>query len=168
MDKTLQVQAQIRQNAEGISSALSEMSKWEKQMKIKDKKILEGASTKGSRPIRSGAGTVPIKSISPSQNTGVTDNRQVPSSSAFDSALTPSSIVNKFTGDNNAVVHLDSAVPKARGVFLNRDPEEAERERGNTEFKAGNFTAAVKSYTKCLGLKVRRNLSDFNWFNYLF
>lgn len=155
MDKTLQVQAQIRQNAEGISSALSEMSKWEKQMKIKDKKILEGASVKGLRPVRSGVGTVPVKSISGAVN----DNRHVPSS-AFDSALTPSSIVNKFTGDNHPAAQLSSTVPKARGVFLDRDPEEVERERGNAEFKAGNFTAAVKSYTKCLGLKVRRELGD--------
>ncbi len=48
-------------------------------------------------------------------------------------------------------------VPRALGVFKDKDAEEAERERGNLEFKNGNFTAAVKAYTKCLGLKVRRH-----------
>lgn len=45
------------------------------------------------------------------------------------------------------------SVPAARGQYQARDLEETERERGNAEFKAGNFTAAVKCYTKCLGLK---------------
>jgi hypothetical protein len=45
-------------------------------------------------------------------------------------------------------------VPRARGVPSGKDTETVEREKGNEEFQAGNFTAAVKSYTKCLGLKV--------------
>jgi hypothetical protein len=40
------------------------------------------------------------------------------------------------------------------GIASTKDAETAERERGNEEFSAGNFNAAVKSYTKCLGLKV--------------
>jgi tetratricopeptide (TPR) repeat protein len=52
-------------------------------------------------------------------------------------------------------------VPAARGTYEARDVEEIERERGNTEFKAGNFTAAVKCYTKCLGMK-QRNFVAFS------
>ena len=54
------------------------------------------------------------------------------------------------------------AVPKARGVFQERDAEESERERGNTEFKSGNFTAAVKAYTKCLGMKAKNYIAFSN------
>lgn len=64
MDKTIQIQAQIRQNAEEISSALSEMQKWEKQMKKRDGNIKE-AHQKAARvpraPVRAGVGTVPVK-----------------------------------------------------------------------------------------------------------
>lgn len=49
---------------------------------------------------------------------------------------------------------LQTAVPRARGVASNQDIEVFERERGNDEFKKGNFIEAVKCYTKCLGLKV--------------
>jgi hypothetical protein len=49
---------------------------------------------------------------------------------------------------------IQAAVPRARGVASNQDIEVFERERGNEEFKKGNFTEAVKCYTKCLGLKV--------------
>jgi PIN domain nuclease of toxin-antitoxin system len=64
MDKTIQIQNQIRHNAEEISSALSEVSKWEKQIKNRDSNI-KVAHQKAVRipraPIRSGVGTVPIQ-----------------------------------------------------------------------------------------------------------
>lgn len=64
MDKTLQIQTQIRHNAEEISTALSEMGKWEKQMKNRDGNI-KAAHMKAARvpraPIRSGVGTVPVQ-----------------------------------------------------------------------------------------------------------
>ena len=63
MEKTLQIQTQIRQNAEEISSALTEMQKWEKQMRNRDSNI-KTAHSKSVRvpraPIRSGVGTVPV------------------------------------------------------------------------------------------------------------
>lgn len=75
MDKTLQVQLQIRQNAEEISSALKEISGWEKSIKEKDKKIKQGKNIPKrtvSKPIpqsstitvaaRTGGGTVPLRS----------------------------------------------------------------------------------------------------------
>jgi hypothetical protein len=40
--------------------------------------------------------------------------------------------------------------------------EETERELGNAEFKAGNFSAAVKCYTKCLGLKYQNYVAFSN------
>jgi PIN domain nuclease of toxin-antitoxin system len=64
MDKTIQIQTQIRHNAEEISAALSEMGKWEKQMKNRDGNI-KTAHQKAARvpraPIRSGVGTVPVQ-----------------------------------------------------------------------------------------------------------
>jgi hypothetical protein len=36
MDPTMRVQTQIRKNAEEVSTFLSELSKWEKQVKVKD------------------------------------------------------------------------------------------------------------------------------------
>jgi tetratricopeptide (TPR) repeat protein len=53
-------------------------------------------------------------------------------------------------------------VPQARGSYQARDLEESERERGNAEFKAGNFTAATKCYTKCLGMKARNYVAFSN------
>jgi hypothetical protein len=159
MDKTLQVQLQIRQNAEEVSSALKEIGQWEKTIKQKDRKVTKStpkprvtttttaAATGDVAPplsqLRTGGGTVPLKVTSHGQDISLPQRDT--------SQLTPASIVNSDQ------VHLPeaSAIPKARGKFEYRDLEEVERERGNQEFKAGNFTSAAKCYTKCLGLKVR-------------
>jgi hypothetical protein len=60
--QALKVQNQIRQNAEEISGFFSDLVKWEKDIKIKDKKIQEKRGG-AAAPIR-GAGTVKIQSIS--------------------------------------------------------------------------------------------------------
>ena len=65
MNKTLQVQQQIRNNAEEISTNLSTISQWEKVMKQRDDNIKTAhlKSMKVPRaPIRSGAGTIPVES----------------------------------------------------------------------------------------------------------
>jgi hypothetical protein len=52
----------------------------------------------------------------------------------------------------------NTSVSKARGAEIVGDIEEQERTHGNNEFKDGNYVAAIKSYTKCLGLKVNCTL----------
>ena len=71
--------------------------------------------------------------------------------------LTPASLA-MFAGAAGVQVgaveqQRGAQVPKARGVYHDKDAETAEREQGNKEFAAGQFPQAVKSYTKCLGLK---------------
>ena len=143
MDKTLQLQNQIRRNAEEVSSYLGDMRKWEKTIKEKDKKRKEDKG-KPSNIRRREVGTVHIKNedVTPVFTPGVNPLE-----------LTPSSMVDLNRDDEKIVVQATSEVPKARGVFKYQDPEAAEREIGNSYFKSGNFPASVKSYTKCLGLK---------------
>lgn len=59
--EALKVQNQIRQNAEEISGFFHDLAKWEKDIKLKDKKIQEKKHT--NLPVR-GAGTVKIQSTS--------------------------------------------------------------------------------------------------------
>lgn len=73
---------------------------------------------------------------------------------------TPSSIVAPKAAQPAKATPV--IVPSARGNYQDKDLEEFERERGNAEFKVGNFTAAVKSYTKCLGLKGRNFVAFSN------
>jgi hypothetical protein len=61
-----------------------------------------------------------------------------------------------------ALAPAAAAVAKARGTFTGGDGEAVERERGNAEYKKGNFAAAVKSYTRCLGLKSKNYVAFSN------
>jgi len=74
--------------------------------------------------------------------------------------LTPASLANMHNA--NVSVVSTAPVPKARGVFNDRDAETAQREQGNREYQSGNFTAAIKSYTKCLGLKAHNYVAFSN------
>lgn len=144
MDKTLQLQLQIRQNADEISSALKDMQTWQKTISKKDKNLK--TEKKKIAPRRTGGGTVPLRTFAP-VNPSVSSSNILTPASLVDSALSQAKIEDKTT-------LTDVSVPKAIGIYEAKDAEEAERERGNNEFKGGNFSAAVKSYTKCLGLKV--------------
>jgi hypothetical protein len=60
----LKVQNQIRSNAEEISGYFSDLAKWEKDIKVKDRDIKTGRGVRGRAPVRArtGAGTVEVKS----------------------------------------------------------------------------------------------------------
>jgi tetratricopeptide (TPR) repeat protein len=76
--------------------------------------------------------------------------------------LTPASLAMLAGSAASQVGAVQSNVPKARGVHHDKDAETAEREQGNKEFAAGQFPQAVKSYTKCLGLKKRNYIAFSN------
>lgn len=147
MDKALAMQMQIRQNAEELSSTLSDMSSWEKKMREKDTRLRHGKPvvTPRERKVTREGGTVQLK-------TSITTKSA--SSAPPSIPLTPASIVDNVVNNIPSSSSVKGVtVPSARGRYEQRDLEEVEREAGNAEFKAGNFAAAVKCYTKCLGLK---------------
>ncbi len=74
--------------------------------------------------------------------------------------LTPASLA--MLAGSAGAISQPTAVPKARGVHHNKEAETVEREQGNKEFAAGQFPQAVKSYTKCLGLKKRNYIAFSN------
>lgn len=68
--------------------------------------------------------------------------------------LTPANIFSQTISNNMANTKgKEETVPKARGTVNTKDAELVQRELGNQEFSAGQFENAIKSYTKCLGLK---------------
>lgn len=198
--ETIKLQSQIRQNAEELSSYLTDINKWEQSMN-KTKKGGDNARNTGKSsgaPIRE-AGTIKVRnnitaSTSDTEvksadshtydkgykkwenfdvkaaldNLEVNDNeiQTSPSTTATSTnpdddfsttnklKLTPASIVPHTSINKSRNSSTESEmVPRARGVESSADPEATERERGNDEYKAGNYTAAIKCYTKCLGMK---------------
>ena len=62
--EALKVQNQIRNNAEEISTYFSDLAKWEREIKVKDRDIKTGRGVRGRAPVRTraGAGTVQVDS----------------------------------------------------------------------------------------------------------
>ena len=60
--EALKVQSQIRNNAEEISTYFSDLAKWEKEIKVKDREIKSGRGVRGKPAVRTraGAGTVRV------------------------------------------------------------------------------------------------------------
>lgn len=168
--ETMKVQAQIRRNAEEVSSYLSEMSKWESRIKHRVTKDRKTTTDPNYLPVREGSGTVKVvdKAVGTASLSNSTyrtkhdhelDERSqcnLPldgsSGNKYGSPanLTPASLVQQKLH----TLPPCATVPAARGQANLKDIETTERERGNIEFESGNFRAAVKSYTRCLGLKV--------------
>lgn len=204
---TMKVQSQIRQNAEEVSSYLTDMQKWEKTINKRDNK--KTTTTSKALPVRVGSGTVKVIEKASSLDvsgaiknntaaghtydvgyqkwdkfnvdTALADDDEKPQKIDENNGnisegntvdnfqqdneiinLTPASLVKRYSSTTST-----RAVPVARGIASTKDAETAERERGNTEFGSGNFSAAVKSYTKCLGLKVSCIHKYTYKFNYL-
>lgn len=179
MNNTLQVQNQIRNNAEEVSAYFADLSKWEKEIKVKDKRIQEKAQKSSSNSVSI---TSPVNSSVESaakhtydvgykkwenfdENYGedlslyfsvINFNLDIEIKGKDTTRLTPAMIVPSNIPSNSI------PVAKARTEPSNIDPETFERERGNEEFKNGNFAAAVKCYTKCLGLRVSSTLFTYN------
>lgn len=143
MDPALKVQTQIRQNAEELSAFLGDLGKWEQQVGRRDE-ALRGkkprerpqAAEEPQAPDRSHPESVALPAAAPVRG----DSHTV--------SLTPASIAGSFVPPP-----AGAAVPKASRQVSGLDPEAAQRERGNLEFRSGDFAAAVKSYTRCLGMK---------------
>ena len=141
MDPALKVQTQIRQNAEELSAFLGDLGKWEQQAGLRD----EALRGKKQRTRPQGAGLAPAHGR-PETHTIPAANPVRGDSEAV--SLTPASIAGCFVP-----LPSGAAVAKAARQISSLDPEAAQRERGNEEFRSGNFAAAVKSYTRCLGMK---------------
>lgn len=211
------MQAQIRQNAEEISEFLSDINKWEENMRKKaDRKSKAGKPVSGGAlPVRLGAGTIHVETNIKDSNTkrssssshvlvkkesaanhtydigykkwekfdpdaedsiiiagqnSVHDEISVEncpsptisrsSEKPYTHQLTPASIVQPYISAKIEKPTTD--VPKARGQNTGLDAEAVERDRGNEEFRKGNFALAIKAYTKCLGLKARNYVAFSN------
>ena len=212
--ETIKLQSQIRQNAEELSSYLTDISKWESSMNGKistTKKSLSKANNNVSNTRIRESGTVKFQnndddSINkkapktadshtydkgykkwenfdidqalesldeleitveansiPANHLNSNNSNNIINDSSLDSItnkhiLTPANIISSKILKQSI---SNEKIPKARGIESTGYIEANERERGNQEFKAGNYNAAIKCYTKCLGMKPR-NFTAFS------
>lgn len=164
--KSMKLQAQIRQNAEEVSAYLSDLSSWEKKAAKKDSELLSQAK-KPRAPTKktvidasvNASATTATDASCASSSSIVSESTPVASSPGSGAAaLTPASLVSQHA----IPVVAASAVPKATSEANVGGMEAKVREQGNKEYQKGNFAEAIKLYTKCIGLKSKNYLGFSN------
>lgn len=143
-DQAIRIQHQIRANATELAEYVSDLRSWEAKANnggLKTKKRVESRVRE--------VGTIKVN------NNNSNSITNTPEYEAFKSRneIFSSHVNNKNNSDS---------VPKARGNAETVDGEALERQRGNTAYEQGNFAAAVKSYTTCLGMKVNNYVAFSN------
>ena len=138
-DKSMKLQSQIRQNAEEMSTYMSDLQKWEKSVSTKDKQLAQKHVKEPRNFLRGSNKSEIIDRSTPQLNANVSTD-----------FLTPASLV-----DQHVTYSVSSAsVPKASTEVSSGSMELKVRELGNEQYQKGNFAEAAKQYTKCIGLKV--------------
>ena len=143
-EKSIQIQHQIRANATELAEYVSDLRSWESKANSGQLKSKKKIDTR----IRE-IGTIKVVGKH-------NDNNNNDDVEAFKSRN------DIFSNHINTNTTTTTTVPKARGNSEIVDGEALERQRGNTSYEQGNFAAAVKSYTTCLGMKVNNYVAFSN------
>jgi tetratricopeptide (TPR) repeat protein len=178
---SMNVQAQIRRNAEEQGNFLKSLGDWEKSIKVKDAemkkvrvtKVREAKKRGATAPlggVRESGGTIKIRQAteddfavsSEVQSTldskkRKEDERGVFLGTGMSDEPTPASIIAPAH-----LINVGVSVPKPKPRRSTEDLETEERSRGNECFKVGDYEGAVKSYTRCLGINSRSGVAFSN------
>ncbi|XP_067110794.1 RNA polymerase II-associated protein 3 isoform X1 [Osmerus mordax] len=154
-NKALELQLQMRQNAEDLNGFMKELDSWEVDMKKKDNQL------------RTGTLGEPEKSIPPVRNKDYKRKKRVkrsPEGSSKTEPNQPSRIKSydyqswdKFDVDKalESMDREDSPVESndsdSEEVAVDQEKALTEKEKGNRLFKEGKYDAAIECYTRGMG-----------------
>eukprot|EP00968_Pinguiococcus_pyrenoidosus_P008082 scaffold570_cov234-Pinguiococcus_pyrenoidosus.AAC.1 len=169
----LAAQLSIRENAESMRDALSELSSWETSMKAKEQARRPRAAQAAPAPprVRAGGGVVTAKAASSKRESAAShtydvgyqkwdnfdvdkalqaaDVSEAPPSApqAARSTWSPADLVSRSAEPAPA-----APVPRPRPRKDRGDAAEEQRQEGNSLYGEGDFSGAIKCYTRAIAL----------------
>ncbi|XP_027760442.1 RNA polymerase II-associated protein 3 isoform X2 [Empidonax traillii] len=154
-NKTIELQLQMKQNAEELQDFVRELESWEKDIKEVDSELRKqsGVPEENLPPIRNKAFKKKKKSKSkvPSKITSEENKKNKIKSYDYEAwgKLDVDKILEEL--DKEDSTH-DSISPESDseedGIRIDAEKALAEKEKGNNYFKQGNFDEAIKCYTR--------------------
>ncbi|KFO81262.1 RNA polymerase II-associated protein 3, partial [Cuculus canorus] len=154
-NKSLELQLQMKQNAEELQDFMRELESWEKDIKEVDSELRKrsGVPEENLPPIRNKAFKKKKKSKSkvPSKITSEENKKNKIKSYDYEAwgKLDVDKILEEL--DKEDSTH-DSVSPESDseedGIRIDAEKALAEKEKGNHYFKQGNFDEAIKCYTR--------------------
>ncbi|NWI50662.1 RPAP3 protein, partial [Calyptomena viridis] len=154
-NKAIELQLQMKQNAEELQDFVRELESWEKDIKEVDSELRKqsGVPEENLPPIRNKAFKKKKKSKSkiPSKITSEENKKNKIKSYDYEAwgKLDVDKILEEL--DKEDSTH-DSVSPESDseedGIHIDAEKALAEKEKGNNYFKQGNFDEAIKCYTR--------------------
>uniref|UniRef100_A0A8C3M0J3 RNA polymerase II-associated protein 3 n=1 Tax=Chrysolophus pictus TaxID=9089 RepID=A0A8C3M0J3_CHRPC len=154
-NKALELQLQMKQNAEELQDFMRELESWEKDIKEVDSELrkLSGVPEENLPPIRNKTFKKKKKSKSkvPSKTTSEENKKNKIKSYDYEAwgKLDVDKILEELDKDDST---HDSISPESDseedGIHIDKEKALAEKEKGNKYFKQGNFDEAIKCYTR--------------------
>ncbi|KAM4783033.1 RNA polymerase II-associated protein 3 isoform 2-T2 [Cyanocitta cristata] len=153
--KAIELQLQVKQNAEELQDFMRELESWEKDIKEVDSELRKqsGVPEENLPPIRNKAFKKKKKSKNkvPSKTTSEENKKNKIKSYDYEAwgKLDVDKILEEL--DKEDSTH-DSVSPESDseedGIHIDAEKALAEKEKGNNYFKQGNFDEAIKCYTR--------------------
>ncbi|XP_077194769.1 RNA polymerase II-associated protein 3 [Paroedura picta] len=153
-NKAIELQLQVRQNAEELQDFVKDLESWEKDIKEKDSDLRKqsGALVKDLPPIRNEAYKKKKKKVKIISKKTTEENKKNKIKS-YDYEAWGKLDVDKILEelDKEDSTH-DSVSPESDseedGIHIDTEKALKEKEKGNKYFKQGNYDAAIECYTK--------------------
>nr|XP_028601570.1 RNA polymerase II-associated protein 3-like [Podarcis muralis]XP_028601571.1 RNA polymerase II-associated protein 3-like [Podarcis muralis]XP_028601572.1 RNA polymerase II-associated protein 3-like [Podarcis muralis]XP_028601573.1 RNA polymerase II-associated protein 3-like [Podarcis muralis]XP_028601574.1 RNA polymerase II-associated protein 3-like [Podarcis muralis] len=154
-NKAIELQMQIRQNAEELQDFVKELENWEKDIKEKDCNLRQqsGVPVKDLPPIRNEAYKKRKKNKVKAISKKTTEENKKNKIKSYDyeawGKLDVDKILEELDKEDSThdSVSLESD-SEEDGIHIDTEKALAEKEKGNNYFKQGNYDAAIECYTK--------------------
>lgn len=135
-NKAVELQIQMRHNAEDLQSFTKELNNWEEEIKKKDQQL------------RTGNASEPPKTLPPVRNKDYKKTRKsVKRIKSYDYQAWDKFDVEKTLEDMDAAAE-ESPVHSNEGLQVDRDLALTEKEKGNEFFRDGRYDSAIECYTR--------------------
>ncbi|XP_063783431.1 RNA polymerase II-associated protein 3 [Pseudophryne corroboree] len=156
-NKAVELQLQMKQNAEELQDFMRELESWEEDIKQKDAKLSKqtGGDEETLPPIRNKDYRKKKKSRSkPPADKKASEETKRPKRKLLDYEYWDKLDVDKALQEldkednTNESMSTESDSEDEYGITINTEKALAEKEKGNNYFKAGKYDEAVECYTK--------------------
>ncbi|XP_034984059.1 RNA polymerase II-associated protein 3 isoform X1 [Zootoca vivipara] len=154
-NKAIELQLQIRQNAEELQDFVKDLESWERDIKEKDCNLRQqsGVPVKDLPPIRNEAYKKKKKNKVKAISKKTTEENKKNKIKSYDyeawGKLDVDKILEELDKEDSThdSVSLESD-SEEDGIHIDTEKALAEKEKGNNYFKQGNYDAAIECYTK--------------------
>ncbi|XP_038852368.1 RNA polymerase II-associated protein 3-like isoform X2 [Salvelinus namaycush] len=157
-NKAIELQLQMRQNAEDLHNFMKDLDSWETDIKKKDEQLRSGSvgeSQKSLPPVRNKDYKKKREKKKASDNNAKTEPKQAPRIKSYDyqswDKFDVDKVLESMDKEDSAAESNDSESEDSGVPATDQDKALAEKEKGNQLFKEGKYDDAIECYTRGMG-----------------